>query len=97
MKEISELTVEFPVSSIDYESAAPAQQQQLLESIADLDRLCSLSLRKCSFGCLQHAPRLGTLRSLTRLVNAHWRCVVVSTVHKMLIDLVLYLCAGIQL
>ena len=97
MKEISELKVEFPMSSIDYELAVPAQQQQLLESIADLNRLCSLSLHNCSFGCLQHTPQLATLRSQTRPVNAHWRCVVVSTVHKMLIDLVMYLCAGVQL
>ena len=47
-----------------------AKQQQLLKSIADLDRLCSLSLHSCSRDSLQDAAQLATLSNLTRLVNA---------------------------
>ena len=93
-KEILELTVEFLKPLTERESTNLAKQQQP-KSIADLDRLCSLSLHGCScFGCLQNTPQLATLSSLTRLVNARWQCVVVSTFHKMLIDMVILLCAG---
>ena len=78
VKEISELTVEFGERYTKHKTALLANQQQLLENTADLDRLCSLSLRGCNFGCLQNVPQLATLSSLTRLVNAHWQCVVVS-------------------
>ena len=97
MNDISELTVELPKAYTDYESALLAKQQQLLKSITDLDRLRSLSLHSCRDGCLQDI-QLATLRSLTRLVDAQWRCFRVSIVHKvLLIDLVIYLCAGVWL
>ena len=77
MNEISELTVEFDERYTKH-MALLMKQQQLFESTADLDQLCSLSLRGCYLGCLQNIPQLATLSSLTRLVNANWQCVVVS-------------------